>query len=394
LTSKKTGEANAITVSFESADPSGTVAEFDFDNPVQAASNASISLGSGAGAIEVTSDKNQLDEVIPGVTIKLLKADTESEISIDITRDTEKAKSGITDFVNAFNDFISYVNEQSRFDPESGASSVLFGNRSVATIKDEITRQITSPIPGVDGKNNRLSAIGISINENGLLQISDSKLTQALSEGNTGLDSLSKLFGLGGETSHPAVRFVLAGSETVPSVVDKDRKLVPYNLRITDAAEKARIIGTNSLQASTTIDASNNELTIKLDSTTEATVNLAEGVYTPQELADHLETVILNSKDLGGRKLSASVQDGKLELTSNTYGNTSTISIVRGSAVATLGLTDGQSDSGLNVIGEFVFNPGDDDEEYIEKAEGRGQVLIGRAKSEIAGQDPVFGATE
>jgi flagellar hook-associated protein 2 len=164
-------------------------------------------------------------------------------------------------------------------------------------------------------------------------------------------------------------------------------------LRITDAAEKARIIGDNSLQASTTIDASNNELTIKLDSTTEATVTLAEGVYTPQELADHLETVILNSKDLGGRKLSASVQDGKLELTSNTYGNSSKISIVRGSAVATLGLSDGQSDSGLDVIGEFVFNPGTDDE-YIEKAEGRGQVLIGRAKSEIADKDPIKGATE
>ena len=376
LTSRKTGAANAMTISFDqdvgSTDPAVT---FDLMNPVQEATDASVQLGSGAGAIVITSETNQLDEAIPGVTLSLLKADAGNEISIDITRDSEKAVGAINDFVTAFNDFITFVNEQSKFDPETGAASVLFSNRSVDSIRDEITQVVTSSVIGADVDSNRLSAAGITIGDTGLLQVADSSKLNELASTSDGLDKLSQLFGLQGESDNGSVDFVLAGNQTQASVLDENGDLVPYNVRITRAATRARIVGGSDVQAAT-IDETNNTITVSIDKSTEVELTLASGAYTEAELVDHLESLIADSEELPGRSVSASLEDGKLELISDTYGGSSSIDIVSGSALGVLGLTAGQDDNGFDVAGEFVFNPGTVDE-YTERAEGRGQLLSG-----------------
>ncbi len=375
LTSRQTGESNALSISFNqdvgSTDPA---VAFDLGNPVQAATNASVQLGSGAGAITITNETNQLDEVIPGVTLNLLKADTENEIAIDITRDVEKATTAINDFVTAYNDFITFVNDQSKFDPETGAASVLFSNRSVDSIRDEITRVVTSSVIGVDVTSNRLSSAGITIDDRGLLTVDSSKLNE-LASSNDGLDKLSSLFGINGTSKDHGVSFVLAGNETKASPVDSKRDPIPYNVRISRPATRARIVGESDVQAGT-IDETNDTIRVKIDKSSEVDLLLAHGTYTAEELADHLETLIADSESLPGRSVSASLEGGKLELTSNTYGDSSTIEIVSGSALSVLGLTEGQSNDGQDVAGVFVFNPGTADE-YTERAKGSGQLLVG-----------------
>ena len=377
LTSNKTGASNELTIAFVQ-DPSSTdpAVAFDMGNPVQAAANATVQLGSGAGAILITNETNQLDEVIPGVTLDLLKADDTTELSIDITRDVEKAKNGTNDFVSAYNGFITFVNQQSKFDPDSGAASVLFSNRSVDSIKDEITRVVTSIVPGIDRGNNRLAAAGITIDEKGLLQVDNSKLDE-LATSSEGLNKLSELFGLSGTSSNHAVKFVLAGSDTKASPLDENGDLVPYQVRVLKAAERARIVGTNAVQA-VTIDESNNSITLEVDKSSEVELTLVNGDYTPEELANHLESLINEDDGLRGRSVSATLEDGKLELTSENYGSTSSLTIVSGTAVSALGFVGGETRSGFDVLGEFVFNAGTPDE-YSERGEGRGQVLIGRA---------------
>src|SRR5204862_116125 len=68
LTSSKTGSANGITVTNNLN--IGTDAAIDPANTtVQAATDAQVTVGSGAGALTVTSTSNQFNNLIPGVSL-------------------------------------------------------------------------------------------------------------------------------------------------------------------------------------------------------------------------------------------------------------------------------------------------------------------------------------
>jgi flagellar hook-associated protein 2 len=103
---------------------------------------------------------------------------------------------------------------------------------------------------------------------------------------------------------------------------------------------------------------------------------LSEGTYTAQELADHLESVINDSEDLPGREVKVGLSGGSLQLTSLSYGTSSGITIVSGTAVSDLGLTVSQSDSGRDVVGTFVVDG------KTEAAVGRGRILTGDSDNE------------
>ncbi|MCA9212003.1 MAG: flagellar filament capping protein FliD [Planctomycetales bacterium] len=377
LTSKETGAANELSVTFTpDGGSSADAVEFDFDNPVEAATDAEIKLGSGLGAIAVTNDTNQMDDVIPGVTLDLFRADNSKEISIDIIPDVEKAKENVTAFVESYNEFVTFVDEQSKFDPATNTASVLLGNRSVAAIRDEITRVVTSLVPGIGSEANRLSSIGITIDDKGLLQVDSTKLNEFTKSGTDSLTRLSRLLGATGTTTNPGVRFLLAGAEAKASPLDQDGKITPYKLQILSAATRARFLGTNAVQA-TTIDQSNNELVVSIDASPEVTLTLEAGTYTAQELVEHVEALINNHDDLRGRTVAANLEGGLLEMTSETYGKSSTIDFVSGTAMTALGLTgDEDEQTGQDVVGKFIFNEGTEDE-YTEKATGSGQILAG-----------------
>lgn len=67
---------------------------------------------------------------------------------------------------------------------------------------------------------------------------------------------------------------------------------------------------------------------------------------------------------------------GGLTIASDTYGRSSTIKIIDGTAVATLGFTNGTSDTGRDVAGTFIVDG------VTEAAVGRGQVLSGHVDNE------------
>ena len=182
LTSSKTGQSNTIQFSSAPSSPpsTGTVLAFDLDNPVQEAQDAQIILGSGAGAITITSESNQVDDLIQGLTIDLLRADPEGEIALTVSEDVETARSGILDFVEAYNEVISRIEEQQRFDVETGTAGVLFGNRSLISIQDSVSRQIVSLVPGANSALNRLTALGLRVDDQGRLTVRSGRLDDVL----------------------------------------------------------------------------------------------------------------------------------------------------------------------------------------------------------------------
>ncbi|MEX2288669.1 MAG: flagellar filament capping protein FliD [Planctomycetaceae bacterium] len=368
LASAKTGAANALTVTNNLAADSGNAVRpvFDLDQPVQAAADASLTFGSGSGAITVQSETNQVENLIQGVVLNLLGTDDTKDVILTVNRDTETAQKAITEFVASFNDLMEYIDDLVRFDAATGTASILLGNRSVISIQDDVRRAVSEVVPGASPAANRLSALGITLDSSGHLSINSSKLSNVLAGGVSGVTaaSLRRLFALDGQSDNGNIQFVLGGIRTKASTT-------PYQVDISQAAERASLTATNALAASTVIDASNSELTITVDGRTSATLALAAGTYTREQLAAHLEAVINADAKPAGRSISVSLQNDQLQITSNSYGNSSVVTIGTGSALGALGFAGSESDTGQDVVGTFVVDGVD------EPATGKGRLLVG-----------------
>ena len=373
LTSSKTGESGAISVTNNLADTAGSVIKptFDFDNPVQEATSASVQLGEGTGALTVTSETNQVSNLISGVTLNLLEADPDRTITINVNRDQEKAVTAVKDFVNAYNGFLSFVDQITEYDAAADQAAILTGDRSLLDIRNQLQQVVQSVVPGGNTRSNRLSALGITTSDDGKLVVNESRLRDVVSGNVEGVSSadLRKLFALDGTSSTSQIEFLVGSSKTKDSTT-------PYEVNITQAAERASITAGNPLAASTVIDSSNRELKVSIDGL-ELSVTLNEGTYTQAELANHLEKIINAQPGIGGRSVAAGVDgSGHLTLRSNSFGVASKVSVVSGSALGAFGLSGGETDIGTDVAGYFVVNG------KIEAAKGSGRILTGLVDNE------------
>jgi flagellar hook-associated protein 2 len=368
LTSTKTGAANAISITNNLN--TGTGAAIDpLNTTVQAASDATVKLGSGAGAITVNSTTNQLNGLIPGVSLNALKADTTKPIVVTVTNDTEAVSTALKDFVTSFNATIDFINSQSKFDPKTQQGGVLLGNRDTATLANELTAALSASIPGLSTNANRLSSVGLSFGSDNKLTLDQSKLDQALSGQNgANLADLKKLFAISGTSDNPGVSFVLGTGKTQPSSGS------PYQVQVTAPATRAAAVATNALGGSVTLSPPNNSLMLKLNGLTAVGITLDPGTYTPESLTTLLQQRINSNTALNGNLVSVGLTpDNKLQITSQQYGAASTVAFDGGGALATLGFTGTETGTGTDVAGSFIVNG------QTEAATGTGQSLTGNA---------------
>lgn len=372
LTSSKTGVENSISLTNDLATGSGTAVrpEINFDIPVQAAADARITFGSGDGAISTTSATNRFDNVVRGLSFDLLNPTIGQEVAITIDRDTAAAVDNVQTFVNSFNDIVQYIDDQSRYLSASGDSGPLLGNRNVQAIKQKLFSAVLDVVPGVATSANRLSAIGISVTDSGRLQMNSAKLQSILDGTTEGVSAtdVKRLFALSGSSDTPGVTFLAGSSNTRSSAT-------PIQVNITQAAEQAVLTADSALNETVVIGTSNNQLTLKVNGS-EAAVTLASGSYNRQDLADLLETTLNSASALAARPVSIGLSGSSLRISSDSYGSSSTIEIISGSAIADLGFVAAQSATGKDVQGTF------DIDGKNETATGRGQILSGDVLSE------------
>ncbi|MFO1001366.1 MAG: flagellar filament capping protein FliD [Planctomycetaceae bacterium] len=371
LSSSKTGASNQIAITNNLAADNGSAVKpvINFATPVQAASDARVTIGSGAGAISVTSNTNQFKDAIGGVSFDLLQPTVGQSVSLTVAKDNTAAVAAVQSFVDSFNGVLNYISENSKYNESAGEGGVFLGNQSAAKVQQTLRTTIQNVVPGANPLANRLSTIGIKFNDSGALVLDKSKLDDALSgkiEGVTA-DDVKKLFAFGGDSSNSGMSFVLGSTRTLASTSG-------YQVDISQAAEQASVTGT-AVSASTVITSANRSLELKLDGKT-ATVQLNAGTYTSQELADHVEQIINESDEFAGREIEISLTGGALKLTSAKYGLTSDLEVVSGTSLSSLGLTVGQKDNGRDVVGSFIVNG------KTEAAVGRGRLLTGDPDNE------------
>lgn len=345
-----------------------TVAVNAAATPVQASADAIVALGSGSGQLLINSATNHVDNLIPGVSLNLLTANPTQEVSITVTPDMEKASEAINEFVGEFNSLMGYIDEQVRFDAETGQAQLLLGNSTVTSIQDSVRRAVTDSVAGLGSQLNRLSAIGITVTTEGRLTVNSAKLGDALSGRIPGvsLNDVRRFFALDGASDNGNVTFLLGTAKTKESAI-------PYQVDITQAAERATILATNTITDSTVINGTNNTLTLSIDGKASSTLTLGSGTYTRQQLAEHLQAVIASDQALTGREVTVSVDGSSLRITSESYGSSSEVTVKGGASLAALGFAGTETDIGVNVAGNFIVNG------VVEEATGTGRLLMGKS---------------
>ncbi|MEK6257854.1 MAG: flagellar filament capping protein FliD [Planctomycetota bacterium] len=337
-----------------------------FAPTIQSAANAQVQLGTGSGAVVVQSATNKVTDLIAGVTLDLQSADPAKEVQVTVSNDVAAARQEMVDFVKDYNDFMDYVGAQTRFDSSTGQKAILTGNRAVLNLRDQVQQSILSVSPNLPSSINRLGALGITSDGKGKLVVNDVKLDDALNGrvAGVGFGDLKKLFALSGTSSSSGIEFATGSRFTKESST-------PYEIDITQAAERATVTATSALAASTVIDGTNNSLVVRIDETTSSTITLTSGTYSQLDLAREVEDRVNANLLSSGRQISMSLASQHLVMTSERYGAASEVSVLSGSSLAALGFSGTETDDGLDVAGSFIVNG------LTEAATGTGQILKG-----------------
>ncbi|MBX7153325.1 MAG: flagellar filament capping protein FliD [Bacteriodetes bacterium] len=182
FTNKSTGQALSIT------DTDGFLNNFGLGTQTKEESRT-LSVGSAAGyrtkyetglnakasvnGIDVERSTNSISDVLPGVTLSLLKAQGSSDTALTLTTtvDSDKTASYIQPLLDSYNDALRYLKNQSR---NSGNDS------SVRTLFSQI-RELSSRKYGSDSDELKyLSDVGIKYASDGTLSIDKEKLQTLL----------------------------------------------------------------------------------------------------------------------------------------------------------------------------------------------------------------------
>jgi len=197
-------------------DPNGLlgtlgVLQNSFSRVVTTAQDAKFNLD----GLDLTRSSNTVNDIIPGATVKLLSGTPAAPgtTSLSVSQNTDAIVQTVSAFTSAYNAIQDFVTSQNKFTPPTntkagvaGTTAPLFGNTTLSQIQDQLSQALTA----VSGKTT-LESIGVTLDQNGRLNVDSGVLTQALQSNS---QNVANLFSTSGATDSSDIQFVAAGPKT------------------------------------------------------------------------------------------------------------------------------------------------------------------------------------
>ena len=220
-----------------------------------AGADASITVD----GVTTTSSDNAVDDVIPGVTLNLTKADPDTTITLNIDRDVDTIMGKISDFVDAYNQVSSYINQQQSYDTDKQQpGGVLFGDGTLSSVKSDLSSTIVQTIWGVSSDYAMMGLVGINLDNNGQLSIDTDKLKGYL---NTNFNDVKNLFAANGSADGGTLQYISHSSDTNSG---------EYAVHITTAATQSTSTSDNgTVGENETLTLTDGDKTAEIDLTTD-----------------------------------------------------------------------------------------------------------------------------
>ncbi len=185
LSSNETGSDNAITITSDDTDLDTVTSGVDV---FQAALDAEIELGvddvgpPATTAVTITRSSNTITDAIDGLTLNLQAVDTSNPVTVSVTQDTEAVKEGVANFVNAYNEVVSFINERTNYDVETQERGIFVGESLARTVLDQMRNAVFSQVDGLTTYTGA-SQIGFETQtSDGTIKFNEETFDQAISE--------------------------------------------------------------------------------------------------------------------------------------------------------------------------------------------------------------------
>ncbi|HEY7137341.1 MAG TPA: flagellar filament capping protein FliD [Acidimicrobiia bacterium] len=268
--------------------------------------DAQVTVGSGAGAFQVTSHSNSITELVPGLSLTLL-APTSTAVNVTVERDADHLADMVQTLATAANDALQMIRLQTSYDASTKTAAPLLGNFTVRMQTDRLLRAITGSV-----STSALGSAGLA----GLATDKDGDVTfdraKFLAAYRVDPAAVMKLFVQQGSATNGAVAFQRAGERDAGGT---------YQVAITQPATQATATGTaaNGVSGAETIDL--------LYAGAQASYSASAG-----ESMSSIATGLTNALRAQSMALTVTVENGALAVRSDAFGSATTFQ-VRSSAV-------------------------------------------------------------
>ena len=300
LSSNATGASNGVNIDAAAFTGVGSL------TTLVAATDAQITVGSGAGAYTVSSSTNAVSTLLPGVTINLLKADPATPVNVTLNADGDGLADKVQKLVDAANAAVGEIQDDTAYDATAKKAGILIGDPVVSNMQRRIAQAVTDAVSG--GAFSSSAQVGINLNKDGTFTFDRAKFLSAYASDPT---SVQKMFVQSLSATDPKISVIsgpINGTATDTS----------WAVNITAVATQAGMtttLGSGKFNPSETLSYRMNGTTVSYTTANNETVA-------------SVATNLNNQFKSGGLGLVASVVSNQLVVNTTGYGSAATFDVM------------------------------------------------------------------
>ena len=110
--------------------------------------DAVLTVGSGAGAYDVTRSSNTVSDLLKGITLTLHRADPAAVVTVDVSTDVDAVSGQVAKLVESVNAVLAEIGTLTRYDPESRKGGLLVGDGMLRRLRSELVGAVTEAVGG------------------------------------------------------------------------------------------------------------------------------------------------------------------------------------------------------------------------------------------------------
>ena len=274
----------------------------------QAAADAQFVIN----GVSITKSTNTISDVIDGVTFSL-KNLSASPVTLSVEKDIDSIATALKDFVAAYNDVNSFINNQFSYNASTKSAGILSGDATLRSVHSKLQNQFIQSVSNRFTDLNVVGQVGLEYNRDGSLKLDETKLREAL-ENN--YEAVAALF-LGDGT--PAGGVSASDSRITYDTKTSATQVGTYSIEINSLAEQAAAVG-NQIISNLSDDET---LTITYGSAT-AIVSLLQN----DSLVNVLTKINAEFSNQGMAVTATDDGTGRIRIATNSYGSSQNITIV------------------------------------------------------------------
>lgn len=181
------GVENAFQIAYDDGGSGFQNLIDDLNANEQSATDAQVKVN----GVDIFRSTNTISDLFGGITLDLKSIDLVEEVTITVATDAEETSTKIKDLVEAYNGIVDFFEAQNKLDEEGKASSPLFGDTTLRSIRSSMRGIVGGSIATTGNEAYQLlSQIGISSDTSGKLEFNQTEFEEALAEDEQAVTSL------------------------------------------------------------------------------------------------------------------------------------------------------------------------------------------------------------